>query len=307
MKKISIRCIIALLIFIISVPPISVFASVDSQTASLTVLYSVNGKVAEGASVAIYRVAEINEGVFKPLSPFSGYPIADINSFDTDGMRSLAYTYAGYIAANKIAVTSHGVSDSSGKLSFNGLTLGLYLVVYSDIFVDNVRYSVSPSLIALPTLDSESNTYNYDVEINVKASAAVPFTKVIKIWENDNSYIRPTKISLQLYSRPVGDVKQNYEKFGEPIILSKKNNWQHSFDNLPSGYEWQIIETEVPQNYNVLIIQQGSTLKVTNNCPEPPPEEGLPSTGTTWYLVAPIACVGLVFVALGIFFKKKED
>ncbi len=305
MGKILFNRLLAVLFVAAMLSSFSVSVSANTAEAALTVIYSAEGQAVEGVHVSIYRVAEVDaNGKILPSAPYSGYPIADLNTLDTEGMRSAAYTYAGYVAADRLKEASKGITDSEGQLCLSGLPVGIYLVIYSDIQIGEKRYSASPTLVSIPD-NSGKEAPNYSITLNVKSSVHTEYTRVMKIWENDNSHIRPSEITVQLYCRLVG-TDASYEKYGNPIALNKENNWQHAFENLPDGYEWQIIEADVPENYKVSIIQQGGALTVTNNCPSPPPLDSLPSTGTTWYLVTPLMCAGLLFVVLGLLLKKRE-
>ncbi len=309
MNKISFKRLIAVFICVFAVSASLSSTTYASDTdMSLTVKYSVDGEAAEGVFVSIYRIAEItSNNKFKPLSPYKNYPMADLNTLDTVGLRSAAYTYAGYVASDKLSATASGSTDTDGCLCLSNIPDGLYLVIYNDVQLGESRYSAAPTLVSLRGVDNETNTWNNNITINAKPSESATYTKVIKIWKNDNSRIRPTEISVQLYRRPLSNTDIKYEEYGDPIVLNKENNWQHVFEVLPNGYEWQIKEVKVPEHYNVSIIPQGTVITVTNDCPSPPPLENLPSTGSTWYLVTPLICIGLGFIVLGLFFKKREE
>ena len=79
---------------------------------------------------------------------------------------------------------------------------------------------------------------------------------VTKIWDDDHSINRPESVAVQLY--------RNNDAYGEPVILSKENNWNYTCDDLDATYNWTVEEIDVPDGYEVSITHEGTDWTVTN-------------------------------------------
>ena len=101
---------------------------------------------------------------------------------------------------------------------------------------------------------------------------------VTKVWENDNSEVRPESIQVILLI--------NGKEMDQVITLSEDNNWSGSFTDLlkyENGTEipYTVKEIEVPEGYTPSIIQDGYDITLTNtyeDVKEEPPVEEEPST-----------------------------
>lgn len=290
-----------------------------SRTSTLTACYHTKGYSGVNDVVNIYRIADITEQyTFSEIAPFNAYPTADINKLDADGARSTAYTLASYAAVNELKPTATKKTDETGSAFFSDLKAGVYLVVLENVPQEGSdekqsSYSAQPVLVALPNREEGTNRFIYDVTLNAKPAISVTYKRVLKIWENDTPQVRPESIKVQLYARKSEDINGKYVPFEDPIVLSRENNWQYVWPMLPTGYEWQLEELDVPAGYSVSVVPQGSTMAVVNTFENPPPpvppdDRGdIPVTGTTWYLVPFLVCFGLIFLIIGVLLSRKEE
>ena len=90
---------------------------------------------------------------------------------------------------------------------------------------------------------------------------------VLKIWDDTDSAQRPDEIVAELYD---GGTRR------DSVVLSKGNNWQHTwFDLAPTG-DWIVREQQVPQGYTVSVERQGSRYVLTNTMEQPPEPPEVP-------------------------------
>ncbi len=110
-------------------------------------------------------------------------------------------------------------------------------------------------------------------EISITVTNAIPQTytslTVQKEWANDSEDIRPESVKAQLY--------QDGVPYGEAVTLNTDNNWQYTWENLPSNHQWTVRETDVPENYTSTQERSGTVITITNTYT--PPEEPGPGPG----------------------------
>ena len=113
---------------------------------------------------------------------------------------------------------------------------------------------------------------DYDTVITGEATKKEGFTitntrkttthTVNKEWkDNDNKLGLQKAIKVQL--------KQNGKNYGEAIELSKANNWEHTFTELPEStngvaYEYTVEEIDIPEGYINEVVTKGTNSVITN-------------------------------------------
>lgn len=116
-----------------------------------------------GGGMTIYRVAALQEadGQFRyvPTDAFSA------NGLPLEGLQSpeLAAAYAAYAAVNGVP-GSAAVAGPDGRVSFTGLTTGVYLLV-QDIAAEGYTCA-APFLVTIPI--QVDGTYRYDIDATPK-------------------------------------------------------------------------------------------------------------------------------------------
>lgn len=226
----------------------------------------------------------------------------------------------------------------------NPLKPGLYLVMGHYFIQGSFHYEPEPFLIMLPGIDMEKNQWVYDAFAKPKQeSGMVVFPpsyisrKVLKVWDDSGKEdLRPKSVTVHLLQDG---------KVYDTVQLSASNNWRWSWDELSDGYSWNVVE-EVSGDYSVGITQEGITFVVKNTyieepeepeepvTPENPDKPGkpddslnvddpntptgsndlkdpngpkLPQTGMLWWPVPAMAALGLLFLAAGILYRRKES
>lgn len=279
----------------------------------------------EKVEFRIYRVADVSErGQYTLVDPFNKYSIAMVQK-DQDGWRSVAQTLKDYIFRDSIPPLYRLKTDENGCIKLTDMEAGVYLVVGNNTSQGDFLYFPSPYLVMLPSPDGNDNWTN-DVKTTVKYTTrpknprhGTVERKAIKIWDDDgNKSQRPAKIEVQLLRDG---------KVWKTVALSEQNNWKFQWRGLSSLHEWQIVEKEVPEGYEVSVERDGENGKVviTNKLVEiptipsteettPTPEEEtppteteiLPQTGLIWWPAGVLASVGLVLLAAGWIQRKRE-
>lgn len=318
MKK-TCRCILALMLMVLVMLPISAYAagSIDpARDVELTLLYQDKDTPLAGAKFSVYQVATVDEsGELTVTETFKDFNV-DIQGKDDAAWKELASTLEGYILRDGIQAADSGTTDQAGTLAFptqgKKLAQGLYLVLGQRHTQDGYYYDTSPFMVMLPSQDTEANEWVYEVSVTPKQDASKipdePTTitrKVLKVWNDAGSEgARPQEVVVDL-------LKDG--KVYDTVTLNAQNNWRHTWSELDESSTWTVAEREL-SNYKVTVTQEGTTFVVTNTYSsdvpvtpdEPTPDKKLPQTGVLWWPVPVLACAGLAFLVIGALGAKKK-
>lgn len=243
--------------------PVTAFArgSVDiDHPASLNVSCTHNGSPLSGVSFDLYKIADIDAyGRYTIADAFSGYSFS-LDQETADGWRALAATIVQYAQRDNIPGLHQGTTDDLGNISFDDLSVGMYLVYGHRYTHGDFVYTPDPFLVSLPSLDKNDDWF-YDVEANCKGKGYTnpPETttvKVLKVWNDTNHESnRPKDIAVQLLKD--GEVY-------DTVTLNAENNWRYTWPDLNANYTWSVLEESVPDDYTLLITKEGITYVLTN-------------------------------------------
>ena len=211
---------------------------------------------------------------------------------------------AGLIAVNQPDATATGVTNTSGHLTFTGLSDGLYLAVSDSVDVKvanasgkNQTWTCSSGsmLVAVPEDGVSGGSRVLSIEPKTECVAQPPKTverTVRKIWNdrNNSDGKRPESITVKLLRDGV---------VFEEVKLNESNKWAHSWTGLSSAHQWAVVEASVPSGYTTLSDVEGDTTTITNTH-TPPTTPDQPHTGAdvqqaAWIAVA-ILGAGLVLL-----------
>lgn len=297
----------------------------QKQPVTMTIQMNVEGVPVPDVNFRIYRVASLaSDGSYVLTEIFGIYPVSLIG----DDLSALCQTLAGYVVKDGIPAEKTVITDNTGAAApEGGLPPGLYLVMGDDFTLDNKTCLVEPALIELPGRD-DGGSFLYDVEIYPKweSLGQNDSLTVLKIWE-DAGYEekRPADVQAKLVDADTGQV------WGE-AALGSENNWRHTWDDLPQGHSWYVVEHEVPRGYTVTAVRDGSTVVLKNTYekePEAPAVPGktsasensdtsgnamtmpketiLPQTGTLKWLVPVLAVCGMALFLTGWFYRRRNE
>ena len=285
-----------------------------SRRPNLEILFKDGEKPLCGAKFDVFLVAEVDsEGNYYPKEEFSLFNVKDAAK-SSESWRELAITLEGYVQKEKIEPYISGATDENGRLAFGdekAFVCGIYLVVGHAHRQDGFIYYAETAVIQLPTADSKTGEWNYNVTLKPKYSVK-PETeeeefitrKVIKIWDDKGFEAkRPKEIRVFLL--------RDGELF-DTVILSRENNWRYTWEKLEGDYKWTVAEESL-SGYSPKIKKEGITFVITNTyaeekpspeVPEKPIDPSLPQTGQLWWPVPVMAFMGLLFIAAGIIRKR---
>ncbi len=231
-----------------------------------------------GAKFDLYHVGTISEDAkFSLTGDFSDYPVA-VDSLEEEGWEDLARTLYGYAQRDEREPIDTGRTDVYGNLKFpvqmDSLKPGLYMAV-ADRHVQNGKiYTAEPFMVWMPDRNIETGEWCYEVtalpkQEQIPADKEPEFIsrKVLKVWNDERTYRRPTKITVDLLKDG-----QVYDS----AALNASNNWRFTWENLSDEFLWTVAEQEV-NGYTVSVGKEGITFVITNT--SEPSEPGNPGGG----------------------------
>lgn len=265
---------------------------------SISLTYCYDGQAFEGLEIKLYRVANVDRSCeFTLTGNFADYSV-EVNTVKTqDEWRQIASTLHAYAAADSIEPTIAGITDAEGKIQFNDLATGLYLVqgVTTDYLGGYCTFD--SFMLSVPTVYSEidNDTWVYDLEAVPKSVHAEPGEKtytVNKVWKDAGvEDKRPPTIKVELIRNGI---------LHEEVILSAENDWSYSWTVVDDGAQWLVVEREIPEGYLVSIDQNNTTFLIANTHEDDDPPPGTGDT-TDIYLYVIIMCIaGVALLAVGI-------
>ncbi len=270
---------------------------------ALDVTYSAEGMVFAGQDIQLWHVADITEDAqYTLVGRFQAYPIQVTGTSSQSEWDEMTNTLNAYILADGIAPDRTARTDASGKVTFDNLTAGLYLVSSVRTEQDGKYYVFESFLAAVPGVD-DGGQWVYSISAKPKMSVHTPVMdevtyKAVKAWK-DGGQGRPGSVSIEI--RKDGQLQQT-------VTLSTENNWMYTWKAVDDGSVWTVNETNVPEGYTVGIQRSGDTFSITNAKPAAPagnhPQTG-DTTNTTLYVVL-MAASGLALLVLGIVLRKKS-
>lgn len=211
---------------------------------TLDVTYSSEGMVFAGQDIKLWHIADITEDAQYALAgSFRSYPIQVTGTSSQSEWDEMTITLNSYILADGITADQTAKTDARGKVVFDNLTAGIYLV--SSVRTEQAgKYYVFESfLAAVPGVDSEGQ-WVYSVSARPKMSVHTPAKgevtyKAVKAWR-DGGQDRPVSVSVEV--RRDGQLQQS-------VTLSAENNWMYTWKAVDDGSVWTVNEVNVPVGY----------------------------------------------------------
>ena len=337
-QKLLIRFICVLLVMAAFVP---VRISADSGK-TITLECSKDEVIIAGMRWKLFRTGERNGSGFIFTGDFAGCQ-ADMSDMSAENISRAAQTVESYAIKKMLAPIAEGLTDSSGKISFGGLSDGLYLAIGYPVDIAPYYYEPSPLLMEVRS-DKDSFTFDaYPKIIRVTLSDRVVSYTVKKVWlDNDDLYeARPTYVTVDIFRN---------EELYDTVILNEENEWKYRWVESDTGAQWRVAERAVPVDYEVRIEHNDTqflirnrhktvtdwdegdrtttvtpnittttmttavttseektktTVPPTTSAP-PVTTTGLPQTGQLWWPVLPMVIGGLLLIAISFFSDQEE-
>lgn len=176
------------------------------------------------------------------------------------------------------------ISDNNGKVSFSNLDLGLYLIRQTNKL--NKYTSIDSYLVTLPTI--ENNDWIYDIY-------SIPKTEIQK--KMDITIIIEWKTEKDIKGKRVTAELFNDNQKVNDYLITKDDNWM-VIDNVLLSDKYSV-RGESIEGFNISYVIQGNVFKIIYS-------DDLPQTGENVYITYILAFTGLVFILLGVTFKRNE-
>jgi len=302
------RIVSVLCVFMICfmLPSVCLASGYDpSRMCSLEISYSKEGISFEDLKIDIYRVAKLtDEGEYELLEPYSGYPIKIHGITSQQEWTETAQTIKSYVTAEHVSAYRSLKTGSDGKVFFTDLETGLYMVKGVTAENESGTFIFRDFMIYLPA-PTESG-YDYDMKAVPKSAYYTRPEKytVVKLWnDGESADERPESVSVDILRN--GEVDRS-------IVLDGTNDWSYSWEAEKSDDVWSVMEKDVPEGYEVLIVNNETSFIIKNTKqPDIPDEPGSPETGETaplfmYVLTFCISGMGLIIVGL-LRMKERHD
>lgn len=187
MKKIEMKLLVLTFLLFPFISTINVKAE-EAITGKIGLTYQYGGEVFTNRSISIYRVAtQDSDGKFIYTDSFQEN--IKIENLTTSEWRSLALRLSEQVEKNKIVSYDVKTTDENGRVAFENLPLGLYLIKVEEVTKGDYEYLSSPMLITLPNFDEVENDYITEIETAIKTEKRkIPKPPVEKPSSNPYTY-----------------------------------------------------------------------------------------------------------------------
>lgn len=302
------------------------------ENVSVTIFHEIDGKGIADVEFSIYRVGNISKNGKSGFSANIKKYGLELDMGSSSAIKSTADALQGYLLRDKVSPLYTAKTDANGVVVFQAegtMKPGLYLICGKSYTLDDGRIcNIQPNLRVLPEID-ENGTPMYEIKVESKHEVVEDSAKikVVKVWKDKTTEYRPREIKVQLINTVTKEVYST-------AALKDANKWSYTWNDLPSGYTWTVVEKTVPEHYTLSSDRNGYTIRLTNtsdkSAPEDPVQEPekpekpntpdtlepgtpespktgkLPQTGTLWWPVPLMAIVGIGFIIIGVS-RKAED
>lgn len=176
-------------------------------------------------------------------------------------------------------------TTNNGKVTFNNLNQGLYLVSQTK---SAPGYSLINSfLVAIPKV--EDNKWVYDINALPKVDIYKVIDLVVEKKWNTISKNIPKYVNIELYKG---------EELIDTIELSEENNWTYTFENIEKSDKYSIKEINIPKGFTPSYKVNEYIFTVTNS-------DILADTGQIFYPIIISFIAGFIFIVFGIKYIKE--
>lgn len=183
-------------------------------------------------------------------------------------------------------VSYSGVTDEEGRVHFDNLDLGLYLVSQTNQVEGYSK--VSPFTVMIPQV--QGNSWIYEIEATPKVDIIRLFDLTVKkVWNVSSDVDIPNEVTVELFKG---------EEVVDKVTLNEENDWTYTFRQIEMSDDYSVREVSV-DGYTATYREEGNTFIVTNT-------KSLVQTGRSIYVVPILALSGLFFIVVGIMLEKRK-
>lgn len=284
------RRIVVLMLTVLMLLSCSVAASATNVhnrktgTIGLTVVEPTEDLPITGAVFEVYHVASavVNSNLRLSLAYTGAFKNCKVSYYADDLAAKLDEYLPENTAADAVLVT-----DDEGKAVSGELPLGMYLVKQVAT-VEGLRLC-APFVVTIPVINGTDIVYAVD------ASPKTEFVwltdiHIKKVWSADKTSSIPTSVTVQLL---------HGEDVVETATLNKANNWQVTYENMPTSDSYSVKEINVPKGFTATYKQNGYEFVVTNTA-------SLAQTGQLIWPIPIFAILGIAFLMAGFVILRKS-
>ena len=230
----------------------------------------------EDGKELVYKVLEVEDGVYKPSYTNSGLNVQITNSYITEKTSvSVNKVWDDEDDQDGIRPEEVTVHLKAGDAVYATVILNAennWTHTWSDLYVYSAGKKID-WIVVEEKVEGYEAAYTWSgmaCTVTNTHEPEVIEARVTKVWQdnNDRSNLRPYSIDVQLY--------KNGEAYGEPYNLRENNNWTWEII-LPvyedgEKIEWTVKEVKVPSGYTVSYNQESLTvinrIKTTGETPK---------------------------------------
>ena len=280
---------IFLLAWILTALPLSAVAQEfdPDQTGSLSVtMVSQDGtKPMAGAVLSVFHIATVgadeNDTLFYTYT--DAFSDCGVALDDPELAKELdAFVDGKNISAQKV------ITDAEGKALCDDLPLGLYFVKQTGT-VEGFAPCTS-FLVTIPMKTDKGLVYHVDASPKTDVAKLVNIT-IKKVWNTDKSTAIPDSVTVQLLRN---------DTVVETATLSKANDWQITYTDLPESDGYSIKEVKVPKGFTATYNRKDYEFTVTNTA-------SLAQTGQLIWPIPVLSAAGLFFILMGFAVLRKAE
>lgn len=249
-----------------------------------------NNESIEGVELTLYKIANVleedNHLTYKYIDNIN----CDVS---LDNLESKELSDKINLCVSDDLIIDTKVTDLDGKVTFDNLSLGLYLVKQTN----KVKgySSINSYLLTIPKV--VDNKFIYEINSKPKTDILRLMSLTVKkVWNeslsNKNDLNRlPKYVEVGLY--------KNNELI-DKVKLSKDNKWEYTWLDIEKSDDYNVLELNVPNGYIATYEEIDNTFIITNT-------KTLVQTGNNYYLVVILGSCGIILILSSIIYNKYKE
>lgn len=227
------------------------------ELCSLSLDCHTEDRVFPGMHWKIYHIADRDKDTFLLKNGFEKYSIA-IDDTSAATLADTAETFAVYADLDHtIRPVDEKDADANGKLTFDNLTTGVYLVCGDTYKLEGSTYTLSPFIIEFGSGGNQVYDLAATPKYVVRDESVGGFDySVKKVWANDET--QPQNRSAYI----TAEIYRDGERY-ETVTLDASNDWTYNWHS-ETAHQWKVIETYVPAGYIVVYRSNETQFVIVN-------------------------------------------
>lgn len=256
-----------------------------NKTGSISVTLSdlENNQVIQGAKLAIYHIASINQDLENKVFYSYTDDFKDCGISLDDSQLSTKLDKV----VNRDAYTYLIETDNNGTASISNLPLGLYFVKQINS-IEGYAPCIS-FLVTIPIVENNQYIYNVNASPKTEVEKLISLT-IKKEWEADENAAIPNEVTIQLYKE---------DTVMKTAVLNDENDWQITYTNMPKSDAYSVKEINVPNGFTPIYEEYANIFTVTN-------VSSLINTGQLIWPIPLLGFAGIMFITIGIIVVRKS-